>query len=127
MNGNSFLIDTNVVLYLLNGDARVATLLKDAYVYVSFITEMELLGFKNITAKEHKLIKQFLTDCTIIDVNDSIKNNAIAIRKSSSMKMPDCIIAATAVFLNIPFITADRHFKQVKDLSLVLYSIEDNH
>lgn len=58
MNGNSFLIDTNVVLYLLNGDARVATLLKDAYVYVSFITEMELLGFKNITAKEHKLIKQ---------------------------------------------------------------------
>lgn len=48
MNGNSFIIDTNIVLYILNGNKELAGLLDEKEIYVSFITELELLGYKGI-------------------------------------------------------------------------------
>ncbi len=48
MNGDNILIDTNIALYLLNGDSVVAEILDGKNVYVSFITELELLGFHEI-------------------------------------------------------------------------------
>lgn len=46
MSGNSLLIDTNIALYLLNGDNTIAELLDGKDVYLSFISELELLGSK---------------------------------------------------------------------------------
>jgi predicted nucleic acid-binding protein len=46
MSGTSFLLDTNVVLYLLAGDVRLSDLLFESILVVSVITEMELLSFK---------------------------------------------------------------------------------
>lgn len=31
------------------------------------------------------------------------------------MKLPDCIIAATAAYLNMPLVTGDQHFKKLQD------------
>jgi hypothetical protein len=36
MSGNSLLIDTNIALYLLNGDEKIADLLDGRDVYISF-------------------------------------------------------------------------------------------
>ncbi|WP_298395968.1 PIN domain-containing protein [Flavobacterium sp.] len=35
------------------------------------------------------------------------------------MKLPDAIIAATAIELAVPFITADADFKVIKELDLL--------
>ena len=43
MSGNSLLVDTNIALYLLAGDERVAELLHGRDLFLSFITELELL------------------------------------------------------------------------------------
>jgi len=40
MSGNSYLADTNIVLYLLSGDERLADILNDYIVNISFITEL---------------------------------------------------------------------------------------
>lgn len=74
MNGTSFLIDTNIALYLLGGNKTIAQIVDGSQLYVSFITELELLGYKNITSKEQYNVKLFLKDCTIIDLNDEIKS-----------------------------------------------------
>ncbi len=37
------------------------------------------------------------------------------------MKLPDSVIAATAISLKLPLVTSDKHFKNVKDLDLVYY------
>jgi predicted nucleic acid-binding protein len=42
MNGDSLLIDTNVALYLLSGNKRLAESLNNSQIYISFITELEL-------------------------------------------------------------------------------------
>lgn len=46
MNGNNLFLDTNIVLYLLSGDKTVADILFEKTVFISFVTELELLGFK---------------------------------------------------------------------------------
>src|SRR5580704_17645118 len=107
MNGNSFLLDTNIVLCLLSGDKTIASLINEKEVYVSFITEMELLSYNKLTHEEGKKIKSFLTDAFIIEMNVSIKEKAIQIRRENFIKLPDCIIAATAEHLQIPLLTSD--------------------
>ena len=122
MSGNSLVIDTNIALYLLSGDQKVASILQDSQIYISFITELELLGYKNITPTEHRSIKNFLSDCIIIDINDAIKNHVVSIRKLHSVKLPDSIIASTALFLELPLLSADKGYKRITGFSLLLYS-----
>jgi len=57
MSGNevSILIDTNIALYLFGGDARIADLLEGQVIYVSFITELELLGYPDLSSDEESL------------------------------------------------------------------------
>ena len=69
MHGESILIDTNIALYLLSGDRVIAEILDSKNVYVSFISELELLGFHGITSEEHQRIAEFLKDCIIVDLN----------------------------------------------------------
>ena len=121
MSGTSVLLDTNIVLYLLAGDKTLAAMLNDKEVFVSFITEMELLSYKNMSAAEEKSIRDFLDSTIIIDLEPPVKQKAIAIRKDSRLKLPDSIIAASSLQLNIPLLTADSDFKQVRSLDYVQY------
>ena len=121
MSGNSLVADTNIVLYLLSGDETVANLLNDRQVYLSFISELELLSYKHLTDKENKRIEEFLSVCHIIDINDRIKENSIHIKRKYGLKLPDSIIAGTAMFLDFPLITADSDFVKIKELEQLLY------
>jgi predicted nucleic acid-binding protein len=121
MNGNRFLLDTNAILYILAGDETLADFLFKKELIISIITEMELLSYKNITSKEQETIKNFISDFTIINIDEKIKLNTIEVKKTSSMKLPDSIIAATAISLKLPLITSDKQFKSVSDLNLVYY------
>jgi len=46
MNGNRYLLDSNAVLYLLNQNLKVNP---DSDLYISFITELELLSYKYLS------------------------------------------------------------------------------
>ena len=121
MSGDSFILDTNIVLYLLNGDTTLGELLDGKNLYISFITEIELLGYHKINKKEKLEIKQFIDECIIIDMNNDIKKHAITIRNQYNTKLGDCLIAATAIYADFPFITSDKGFNKIKDLNLLLY------
>lgn len=121
MSGGSYLLDTNIVLYLLGGDKVVVEILDDKVPYVSYITEMELLSARKLTAEEDKKINSFLSDCTIIEMSREIKQLAIQIRKTTSLKLPDSIIAARASYRNITLLTADTEFNKLKSLSILQY------
>lgn len=121
MNGNSIFLDTNIVLYLLNGDKTLIPLLQNKQLSVSFITQLELLSYKGITETDKIIINKFLSECVIADINNSIKESTIEIRKNSNLKLPDCIIIATAMYLKMPLITADKQFKKVNHADLIIY------
>jgi hypothetical protein len=121
MSGDKLFVDTNIVLYLLGGDETLATLLFEKELYISFITQLELLGFKELTKKEEKIVIEFIDQCKVIEINNIIKQDVIHLRKQYNLKLPDCIIIASSMYLNIPLITADADFKKVKELDLLYY------
>ena len=121
MNGNKLLLDTNTVLYVLGGDETLAQFLHGKELHLSIISELELLSFKKITQKEVKAISAFLSELVIENINDDIKRTTIEIRKSTNLKLPDCIIAATSKSMNMSLVTADKQLSSVPGLDVVLY------
>lgn len=123
MNGTEILVDTNILLYLLNGDDTIAAWLHRKRVFVSFITELELLSFPGIRVRDELQIKSVLKACEIIPLTSSIRENFISLRRKYNLKLPDALIAATAVDLVLPFMTADKQFKRVTETEVIIYEV----
>jgi len=121
MSGISYCLDTNILIYLLDGDKSLAAMLNRANFYISVITEMELLSYPDLTPAAKENIQELLAACTIIDLNPTVKNKAIEIRRTHRLKLPDAIVAATADYLGLPLFTADKQMDKVEDLSVMLY------
>ena len=119
MNGTDFLADTNALIYLLNGNSCMSPFLQSKLAF-SVISEMELLSFSGITTEEENNIKSLLLDCKEISLTDEIKEKTIEIRKKYKTKLPDAIVAASAIINNLPLITADKGFNQIQELDLKL-------
>ena len=96
MSGNSILIDTNIALYLLDGDVDVAKILDGQEVYISIISELELLGYQGISESEKLKVKAFLDNCIIIELNQTIKDLTIELKQAHRIKLPDAVVAATS-------------------------------
>ena len=51
--------------------------------------------------------------------NNTLKNKIIELRNTYRLKLPDAIIAASAIINNATLVTADSDFKKVKELQLM--------
>jgi predicted nucleic acid-binding protein len=121
MSGSSIVLDTNIALYLLAGDQKLSSLLFQKKLYLSFISQLELLGFKGITTKQHTEISKFIQACIVIDINEEIKTEVISLRRTQKLKLPDSIILATALYLDLPLITSDTDFKSIEHPQIIIY------
>jgi len=121
MNGTDIFIDTNICIYLLNGDIVLAELLQDQNVYLSIITEIELYAYHGNNALALQILNNFLESVSIINIDQKVKLSTIEIRKKAKLKLPDCIVAASALSYNLPLLTADKDFKRVEFLDLISY------
>ena len=119
MNGINFVADTNALIYLLNGNPCMAPYLDKSLIY-SVISEMELLSYSGITESEENSIKSLLEDCEEIPLSTEIKEKTIELRKKYRTKLPDAIVAASAIVKGLPLITADKGFGQIEELNLEL-------
>ena len=78
-----------------------------------------MLGVFSIN-KDIRFSKQSLIDdCTLIEMNSEIKRITIDLKQKYKLKLADAIIAATAIHLELPFITSDGDFKAIKELELI--------
>jgi len=123
MSGISVLSDTNPIIYLLDGNNDVAEFLDNKQVWVSVITELELFGKKGLSEDEINEINLLLDSCFIAEINPHIKSSTKRLMQECSIKLPDAIIAATALYLDLPLLTSDTEFQKVHDLKLVLFEL----
>lgn len=119
MSGKKYLLDTNTALYVLGGKILSSSLPEGEYA-ISVITELELLSYSKITITEELLIKHFLNDIQIIELSKEIKRRTVAIRKKSSLKLPDAIIAATAIETDSVLITRDKKLLKISSLHAIV-------
>lgn len=123
MNGINYIADTNFIVYLLDGK-QCTKKYEDFHIGVSVITGMELLSYPKITTFEQSRIQSLLMECKIIPLDNLIKENAIKIRRKYSIKLPDSIVAATAISCKTPLITADKGFIKIEEIDLELIEVK---
>ena len=120
----SYLIDTNVIIDWLAGkfQAHQLSFLNDVINQIptfSVITKIELLGF-NTSMSHEELLRNFINDSLIINLSDQIVNECITIRKSSKIKLPDALIASTAISFNQILLTRNTSdFSSLKGLEII--------
>ena len=122
MNGVKYMADTNAFIYLLKKHIALQPLLEAEWQY-SFITEIELLGKPGITPQEIKTIKELLGICVKTLYTENITQAAISLKQQYRLKVPDAIVAATALYHNLPLITFDKDFSRIEALDMILLSV----
>jgi len=63
------LLDTNIIIYALKNDPTIYSFVDKKRLAVSFVTEIELLGWKGITVSDRVLFNEFLKQCLYINYN----------------------------------------------------------
>ncbi|MEQ8583387.1 MAG: type II toxin-antitoxin system VapC family toxin [Marinoscillum sp.] len=124
MIGNKLFVDTNILIYLLNGDQEVTQILEGKQLAISIITELELLAIPNLSAGEQKIIEELIGECQIISISSGIKKIAVEFRKTRKLKLPDAIVAASAFYSKLPLFTADKAFDRIQELDVIIYAVE---
>ena len=122
MNGNNLLLDTNIIIYALKGLTDVRPYF-DSKPYISEVTEIEILGVKDILREEILIREIAIEFCSILPLTNKIKRKVIEIKRKMKIPIPDAIIAATAIEEGFTLVTADKGFKRIKELSLLLIEV----
>jgi predicted nucleic acid-binding protein len=119
---NSFLIDSNIIIYHLNGEKIATDFLKKnlTYSFISRLTFIEVLSF-DFTEKEKKDVTNLLNSFNIIDTSKDIAFKALENREKKKIKLADNIIAATAQVNNLILVT--RNIKDFNNLNIQLLNI----
>jgi predicted nucleic acid-binding protein len=116
-----YLIDTNVLI-----DAQMGRLPRKSMDFltnvinenfiVSFITLIEFLGYKNVT----KSSEEFISLADVVETDKFIIRICIDLRKTCNIKLPDAIIAATALARNLILITNnEKDFAKIQNLTVI--------
>ena len=122
MSGNNYLLDTNILLYALKGLADVR-LYFDIPPSISVVSEIEIPGVKDIISSEIKIRETVIEYCQIIPITNSIKKKTIELKRTIKLAVPDALIAAISIEGGFTLVTADKGFKRIKDLSLILIEV----
>lgn len=124
--GIEFLWDTNTAIYYLQkqfptkAEKFIDNLLVSQQPCISTITEIELLCWKTIDEKELVVLHNFIEDAFIIELEQQIKLKTADVRKQHKIKLPDAIIAATALVNDLTLITHNiADFKNITGLKVI--------
>ena len=119
--GEGFLIDSNTLIeYQARlippaGHAFVTKIIDERFI-ISIINRIEVLGGK----AADKAIEDFINLAESIELTSAISNRTIDIRKTKKIKLPDAIIAATAIEYDLTLVTRNtKDFSGISGLDIV--------
>lgn len=87
---------------------------------ISAIAEIELLCWNTPNENDLAIIQDFITDSMVIELEKPIKQKTVELRKLYKIKLPDAIIAATALVYNLILVSRNiNDFKKIDGLQVV--------
>jgi len=124
--GVKYLWDTNTAIYYLqqqlppNAERFIDDLLIENQPSISAITEIELLCWKHSTEKDEEMLHYFIKDCWVIELEQEIKYKTAEIRRKYKIKLPDAIIAASAMVYNLILVSRNiPDFSKIEGLEII--------
>lgn len=119
--GKRFLIDTNTLIDAQmkklpeKGLQFLADIINEDFT-VSFISYIEFLGYKDAT----RASEDFIALAKVLEINKTIIDTCIALRKTQHIKLPDAIIASTALVNGMDLISRNSaDFKNIPGLHVI--------
>lgn len=124
--GIKYLWDTNTAIYYLQkqfppeAEKFIDETLKNSEPTISVITEIELLCWKTPTNRDLEILHNFIDDALVFELEKEIRFKTADIRKAHKIKLPDAIIAATAITHDLTLLTRNiSDFKNIDGLNLI--------
>ncbi len=120
-----YLIDTSAAIkYLCGTFAETGLVFLDSVVnsesIISFISEIELLAWNPPKESDLIVYQQFVQASRILGIDKRVVQKTIEIRKQFGLKLPDAVIAATALIYDLTLIADnDRDFLKVDGLKYI--------
>jgi predicted nucleic acid-binding protein len=119
MNGLTdpkYVFDTCAATFLIKDDKRMLDLLPDLETgdwYASVITRMELRAEPHRSADKIERVESFLESTAVVLLSGAVEKVTVALRREfrPKIKLPDCIVAATAIVLGATLLTGDTSLK----------------
>lgn len=112
MSGNRYFLDTNAVIALLNGDEEICSICNESvWTGISIITVLEYLSFGKLSDEERLIFSEFMETSEIIAIAPDMPELISLItqtRAKSKLKLPDSIVAASAIYTESILLTKDR-------------------
>ena len=119
------LLDTNVLIYHLSMalTPQVTQQLGEAInaqrAFISVITRIEMLAWTGHTEESLQSTTNLINQLPELALSEPVIAQAISVRKAHALKLPDAVIAATAMTHGLQLVTANEaDFKRVNGLSL---------
>ena len=87
---------------------------------ISFISQIELQVWNPQDPDDLKIYQSFVSQSTIVGIQEGLIQETIRIRKSYNLKLPDALIAATALINDMILIADnDKDFLIVPELKYI--------
>jgi predicted nucleic acid-binding protein len=109
-----YLLDTNVLIYLQAG--KLADELPKAVYAYSVISEIELLSWPEIQPEQENVWRGLLATLHRVEVDSFVRETAIRLRRDRRLKLPDALIAASALVLDAVLFTNDQQLLSLSGL-----------
>jgi predicted nucleic acid-binding protein len=119
------LLDTNILIYHMNaqGGEEFAAKFREALragAGISVISRIEVLGWRGHTAETTSAAMALLSLCSEYSLAEPVVQRCIRLRQSHNVKLPDAIIAATALTWGLPVMTRNTvDFQRIPGLGLI--------
>jgi len=85
---------------------------------ISVITKIEVLRF-NTSDKVYSVLQSFINESTVFELTEDVVNKTISVCKAHKIKLPDAVIAATALVNDLTLVTRNvSDFKSIENLEL---------
>jgi predicted nucleic acid-binding protein len=123
--GATYLIDTNIISKLFDGHLpneaiKLLSILMIRQQYISVINRIELFSWKDLKGEKQKNVKAFIGEINEIALSEANVERTIKIRRGRSIRLPDAIIAATAIEHNLTLLSDnDKDFEGISDLKYI--------
>lgn len=125
MNGIRYVLDTNTVIAMINGNDQLLQKIRNAsFVGLSIISVVEFLSFSGINEDDKRLLMELISETDVINLhinNVDLLDIIATVRITYRLKLPDAIIAATALYEEATLIYNDKHFQNINGLTLLTF------
>jgi predicted nucleic acid-binding protein len=122
----SLVFDSSTLILFLNDALPIEAVellkahVQTGQVFISAVVRAEVLAWREHSTASLEAARALLDVCQLVPVSAAVADEAARIRRETGLKLPDALIAATALLQGTALVTANgKDFRRVPGLALI--------